>query len=942
VAARFDAFISYSRRASGALAVELRNGVERFAKPWNKLRASRVFLDDASMSANTGLWSNIEKGLTEAEWFILLASPASAASDYVTAEINWWREHKPADRILLVLDEGEILWDPAAGDFDWARSTAVNPALTQAFAEEPRWVDLSWFEQPQSLGTSDPRFTERVADVAAAVRFQERDELIGENVRERRRALNLLRGGVIALAGLLVASLVATVIAVVNGNVATEQARIAQARQLAAQAITLSTTDLRLASLLAVEAVRLHDDVQTRAALFQLQNASPYLVRSLPVGSEVRSTAMGADGSVVTGGQDGVVSLWDGGERRDLLDLPDYPAAVAQSAAHDVVAAVTADPEAALAVWTEDGIQQFALSETGSPDATPPVYVSISLDGRYLAISSPSTWTTLFEAGPSGSVYQPIGTVDIGGRVGFGDGELTVFSAAGWARVALADAAVIDRGQHAIPMGSAFLTAVSADGRVMASAPDRGINYSLWYTVGSVSGGGTVEGDPADLIATSAIGGPSDMTLNEDGTRFAAMTEGAIYVSKSRDPSVLPEPPIVLDGAGHVGFGTLAFAGEHLVSGSGDTALVWDLSRVGRATTEFPAPVPEGCNACGPQIARLNDAGTLLVMTDVSGFSTVVTDLATGTSITVDSDGDDDDLDVTGANWFGDDRIIAYSPGGGAGAGELLVLGGPQYRTVAARIPVDVPQDAKALELRSDGIGIGSVTGSVTLLDDAGRLQTIEVPSGAVMASSDAFVPLFTGQAPAGFDIAADQSTAYVWFYGGALSYLDLSAGRVVYETENVDGAAFDGDDVLHVFSGGEEWTVDRGSGDASVSRTAQVENVPAPVVSPDGRIVVWGGSTGTMSLTDMAERGVVLGRVPVPVQDGKHPVSVFSRDGGRLITTIPALPSIERPGSVRIMDLTVPGWISASCAVAGRDLDPSEWRNYLGTEPPDDLRCDR
>ncbi|MEQ1735671.1 MAG: toll/interleukin-1 receptor domain-containing protein, partial [Rhodoglobus sp.] len=145
MAARFDAFISYSRRASSALAVELRNGVERFAKPWNKLRSSRVFLDDASMSANTGLWSNIEKGLTEAEWFILLASPASAASEYVTTEIRWWREHKSADRILLVLDEGDILWD--------------------------------------------------------------------------------------AVAGLLVASLVATVIAVVNGNVATEQARIAQARQ---------------------------------------------------------------------------------------------------------------------------------------------------------------------------------------------------------------------------------------------------------------------------------------------------------------------------------------------------------------------------------------------------------------------------------------------------------------------------------------------------------------------------------------------------------------------------------------------------------------------------------------------------------------------------------------------------------------------------------------
>jgi hypothetical protein len=935
VAARFDAFISYSRRASGALAVELRNGVERFAKPWNKLRSSRVFLDDASMSANTGLWSNIEKGLTEAEWFILLASPASAASEYVTTEITWWREHKQADRILLVLDEGEIAWDAAAGDFDWKRATAINPALATAFHEEPRWVDLSWFEQPDSLRTEDPRFAERVADVAAAVRFQERDELIGENVRERRRALRLLRGGVIALAGLLVASLVATVIAVVNGNVATEQARIAQARQLAAQAITLSTTDLRLASLLAVEAVRLHDDVQTEAALFQLQNASPYLVRSLPVGSEVRSTAIGADGVVVTGGQDGVVALWDDGERTDVLALPDYPASVAQTQAHDVVAAVTADPGIALAVWTGSGREEFTLDQVGSADGTSPVFVSLTPDGRYLAVSSASTWTTLFEAGASGSVgYQRVGTVALGGRIGFGDGEFTIFSASGWARASLADATVIEAGQHVIPMSAAFLTAVSADGRVMASAPDRGINYSLWYTVGSVSGGGTVEGDPADLIATSAIGGPSDMTLNEDGTRFAAMTEGAIYVSDARDPSELPEAPIALDGAGHVGFGTLSFAGEHLVSGSGDTALVWDLNRVGRATTEFSAPVPEGCNACGPQIVRANDAGTRILMTDLSGFSTVVTDLATRESITADSEGDGDDIRLTGAGWFGDDRIIAYSAAGR----ELLVLGGPEYRTVLARIPVDVPEGAGVLAIRSDG----GEEGRTTFLDDAGLLQTIQLPDGGVVASSDAFVSLFTGQAPAGFDISVDQAAAYVWFYGGGMRYVDLADERTVYRTDGVDGAAFDGSQVIHVFNDGIEWTVDRRSGEKTTGRTAQVDNIPAPVVSPDGRIVVWGGSTGTMTLTDLTSRGVVLGRVPVPVQDGKHPVSVFTDDGGTLVTTIPALPSVDRPGSVRIMDLTVPGWIAASCAVAGRDLEPAEWLNYLGTEAPADLRCDR
>jgi hypothetical protein len=173
------------------------------------------------------------------------------------------------------------------------------------------------------------------------------------------------------------------------------------------------------------------------------------------------------------------------------------------------------------------------------------------------------------------------------------------------------------------------------------------------------------------------------------------------------------------------------------------------------------------------------------------------------------------------------------------------------------------------------------------------------------------------------------------------MAFADLGEGRILYQTDDVDGSAFDGSGLLHVFDDGIEWTVDR-RGEKSPARTAQVDDIPAPLVSPDGDLVVWGGSTGVMSLTDLAERGIVLGRVPVPVQDGKHPVSVFTGDGSTLVTTIPALPSVDRPGSVRIMDLTVRGWTAASCAVAGRDLEPSEWLNYLGTEPPADLRCDR
>lgn len=45
-----DVFISYSHAPDGALAPALQTGVERFAKPWYRSRALRVFRDSGQVS----------------------------------------------------------------------------------------------------------------------------------------------------------------------------------------------------------------------------------------------------------------------------------------------------------------------------------------------------------------------------------------------------------------------------------------------------------------------------------------------------------------------------------------------------------------------------------------------------------------------------------------------------------------------------------------------------------------------------------------------------------------------------------------------------------------------------------------------------------------------------------------------------------------------------
>lgn len=61
VTSGYDAFISYSHALDGSLAPALQTGLERFAKPWYRPRALRVFRDTTNLAANPGLWSSLRK-----------------------------------------------------------------------------------------------------------------------------------------------------------------------------------------------------------------------------------------------------------------------------------------------------------------------------------------------------------------------------------------------------------------------------------------------------------------------------------------------------------------------------------------------------------------------------------------------------------------------------------------------------------------------------------------------------------------------------------------------------------------------------------------------------------------------------------------------------------------------------------------------------------------
>ena len=67
----YDGFISYLHAADEAddlLAPRLQGGLQRFAKPWWKRGALRIFRDESSLSANPHLWSSITDALDQSGW----------------------------------------------------------------------------------------------------------------------------------------------------------------------------------------------------------------------------------------------------------------------------------------------------------------------------------------------------------------------------------------------------------------------------------------------------------------------------------------------------------------------------------------------------------------------------------------------------------------------------------------------------------------------------------------------------------------------------------------------------------------------------------------------------------------------------------------------------------------------------------------------------------
>ncbi|MFD5824479.1 hypothetical protein [Lentzea sp. NPDC060358] len=865
----YDAFLSHSPALDGALGPALRRGVQRFATPWYRPRSARVFLDSGAPA---------DAALARSRWFVLVASPD--LPERVVRQLDWWLEHRPAQRILVVLTSGE-----------YARS--VPAAVRTALGQEPRWVDL---RRVTLADSANPRFRQGVAEIASVVRGVATDDLVGEHVHRHRRSVSCARGAAAAVAVLLVAVLVT---AVVRSGDATADARTATARGLASAAVANLRTDLGLAQVLAARAYRVEPNPQTRSALFQSLTASPQLDRYVQVGGEVTALAASADGEIaVVGTSDGRVVRLDlaASTRSETRVGPNPVTAVAVSATGGVIAAFAAGSAVR---W--DG--SAAVQRIEVPADLSSGLVAVSPSGRFTAFHAMAEdrFTSIVHDGQSGRPARRDGTAFPLLALRIPDDETALeLSDTEWVRRSLASQEVVSAARGEVLPATGSWYGASANGAQFGWSMD-GLTR-VWRTAVPAFGFTTQDAEVRQGRPT-----PSHVAITDDGARTAVADTGTIHVYDMTESGEL----VRLEGNDETPFVEFLGSGDRLVSASHDRLVLWDLRRNTRLSSSLPTRTPLSCNACpAPWLAMSHGRAAVVAGPDVALGA------ATG------SVGPDSDFGPAAWNSAGDKLYLVTLP---EGIGETWQAE-PVLRRLS-RWKGDVAAE-HLLALRAS--------------PDDSRLVTVNEQGDVQVFSGEDFTADRTitlgrrldhaGWPPAGTLAAISTGTDLVAVATPtAVELVDTTTGTRRTLDGRADAVAFTDDHLLVQRAG----TIEVWEPDLSSHRTIPTEDahLAGIAAAPDTSLAVHLRRDHVVVVTDLTT-GDRLGQVPLAPPRARSSRIGTAFDGpDRLVTALSGTP-------LTAWDLSAEKWVRTACATSARTLTPDEWLRYAGTTPPEDLTC--
>jgi WD40 repeat protein len=878
-----------------------------------------VFRDESALSANPHLWSSIQDALDRSEWFVLLASPESVASPWVNRELEYWLGHKSADRILPVVTDGTWAWTD-----EGLRGTAVSPALRSVFGDEPRHVDLCWAHDVDDIDLHNSHFRDAVAQLAAPVHGIAKDELEGEDVRLHRRARRLARSAIGALLVLVVVSLSASGIAIVQRRRADRQAAVARreadaafAAQLVTQARALPADQFDVALLLAIQARHLQPSDTTDGALeAALLHGPPGVDARFAMGPYVCALALSPNGRfVVTSTSDGRLLLTDRrlGSTRALLQVAKSSPCVYVTWSRDSTRLLTVGPGGTAVVWDPATARAVGVPIQVQSGPTPPFNALMTRRDRVVTTTTAGTvvvWDTSDPNRPKRTARFDVPSTD------------TV-----WRWVWLADATNPDR----IAIGDTAQTQVwnlathtmvypPLPGDAIGESPDgktlvtrTATQYRLWDVAT-----GRARGVPLPNL-TPPTGFPEEVAFSPNGARLAVvdgrsnslrfvdLATGRLLSTSIRflgpsggypggflaDNSLSVYDQYTLTAAlWHDVTAPAPFAtvlGTHM--GLGAAIITPDASRVLALTangvtvfdmqTGMRTSAPPGGPYSLESRPVYSTDGRLVASPSRDG-SVNLFDAASGRRVGIVPVG----APYVGLAWSPHDHVLAAV--NGRGEVTLWNVGDPARPTLLSRTTApDFPKQPIPFATFSPDGRTLAVQGQS--LQGGSTISLVDALHGTIRALRGASVIGIPAYSPDSHSLAAADATNHVVVW-------DTTTGTV-RATLTLPYQAFG---VAYVDGG--RWL--------AASELNSTATVPA-------RLGLWNPNTG-LSIGE-----------PIPVP-GDAAILSPDQPGGTLLATGTTNPL----GGTDLWDLNPDHWEAIACRLAGRNLTRAEWNTYLPQRP--------
>lgn len=891
---KYQAFVSYSHESDARLAASLQSSLSRFAKPWYRIRTMRIFRDKTSLSANPALWNSIEQALGQSEYFLFLASPASAKSPWVQNEIQWWLQNRSVDKLVLCLTDGVILWDNQTGDFDWEKTTAIPSSLKKAFPAEPLYADFRAAKADAKYADSDPNYRGALLDVAAPLLGRSKDELDSEDIRLHRREERLAW----ALAVFIV---LLALTAAIGTYKAHQRQKIAASRALASEA-TSHVDDRSLAMLLSIESRRIANTVESKRALLttiqRADNAEAFLWGHTDA---VTKAVFSPDGqTILSAGWDNRIILWSASTHQPIGQPIASPKGLVSVAFNADGSRFASTASGLVVIWDTKSRQPVGEPLKANEDF---VHVAFSPNGKLLAAS-----TDAYGNHPSRifvwdvASHQLIGEPVLGAELAFSpdDAMLAVGQYNDLILYDLRSHRAIHRPLTGHTKNIASI-AFSADGTIVAAgAEDETI---ILWDVKSQRSLGTLAGNSGTV--NSLLFDPDGQTL------FSGSLDGTIMQWGVENMEAI-DTPVKSFGAA---ISSIFFGPDGHVR-----SLALDKNRVIILTVNDNPPLGRRIKApdAGSSNIAFSPDGRFLASSGEFG-DVSVWDVASGK--------------LSGEPLSGHERRVsslAYCPDG-----KVLVSGSMDgtviFWDMATRTALNPPQKALrspvwSLACSPDGKTVVAGGDAELVSWDAATRKQLGPP---VTSQKDRIWTLAFSPNGDFFASAGNSFVVEIWKTGSQnllVRKLGTPANGDDRELMPV-GASFDPDGALLATSSQGNsvtlWNAKKGQA-IPPALSGHSQAVTSVAFSHDGQLLASGSADDDIRLWD-PETHELVGTLSAQ-QTAVNGI-VFESHKGKLA-------SVGEDNSIIFWDVDFKDWIDEACRIANRNLTPIEWNTYLGNSP--------